>query len=259
MKIFLIYISIIIVNTVFISCTSTQEATQQQEISQQEPQKKYTSAVKILSINTLHLLQDKTDVEKFAIWLKSTEAEIITLQQIERPTEGKSGFNAAAELAKAMDMRFTFGKARYYKGFDSGNMVLSMYPLQQSNTFSLPVGKGKVRRGFTYGVFDIGVKSICVASTELDEDSESERTKQVKEILSLSKSLSDFPLVIGGSFYENEKGKSVQKMQEKCVGVQNSIQHIYAIKDTSIQIQPLEKKQYSAIKSPVTFVQITIQ
>ena len=103
MKIFLIYISIIIVNTVFISCTSTQEATQQQEISQQEPQKKYTSAVKILSINTLHLLQDKTDVEKFAIWLKSTEAEIITLQQIERPTEGKSGFNAAAELAKAMD------------------------------------------------------------------------------------------------------------------------------------------------------------
>ncbi|MBW7889289.1 MAG: endonuclease/exonuclease/phosphatase family protein [Bacteroidetes bacterium] len=237
------------------SCAPTKEAEKKPE---EEVFKKNIPAqtVKILSVNAAHQLVDKTSVKKFADWLKTTGAEVISVQEIERPREGNEGFDAAAELAKNLDMRMFFGKARYYQGFDSGNALFSLYPIQQTNIFQLPTGKGKVRRSLTYGIIDTGLRGIGFATTELDDESFSERVKQSYEILQLAEKLKDYPLVISGMFGEPSNGKIAAKL-EKSFSLCNVLdsaaavmpQHIYVSINSTITPAAANKIKYNAAEA----------
>lgn len=213
--------------------------------------KERTSTFKILSLNVRHTIKEKSDVRKLAKFIKTSGAEIVTLQQIERPAEGKSGFDAVKELAKQTEMYDYFGKARFLDGFDSGNALLSLYPVKQTSVRSLPVEKGKVRRSLTFGVVDVGLKEVGVASTELDDQSSSERVAQAEEIFSISQSLSDVPLVVCGEFGESLSGKASAKMAERFNAAnslqdaaKSSQQHIYAIKNSKIEPLSVEKLKF---------------
>lgn len=196
------------------SCSSTQQSTGEAADLSAAP-KALTSQFKMLTINTQHGLKDKSDVKKFADWVRSTGAELVAVQQIIRATDSKPDFDSYTELLKRLDMRGTFAKARYYQGWDSGNALFCMYPILQSNGYTLPTGKGKTRRSLAFGVFEMGLRSVAFASTDLDEEDLSERVKQIYEILSIQKSLSEFPIVVAGNFGESPKGKGPSKMLEK--------------------------------------------
>ena len=214
--------------------------------------KEITTTFKILSLNVRHTLKEKSDVRKLTKFIKTSRAEIVTLQQIERPAEGKTGFDAVKELAKQAEMYDYFGKARFLEGFDSGNALFSIYPVKQTSVRSLPVEKGKVRRSLAFGVVDVGLKEVGVASTELDDQSASERLAQAEEIFSIAQSLSDVPLVVCGDFGESLSGKASAKMAER-FNTANSLQeaakisqqHVYAIKNPKIEPLSVEKLKFS--------------
>ena len=222
------------------------------------------SQFKMLSVNVKHGLKEKSDVKQFADWIKSTGAEVVAVQQIERATESKPGFDAYSELLKRLDMRGTFSKARYFQGWDSGNSLFCMYPLLQSNVFMLPTGKGKVRRALSFGVFEMGLSSLAFGSTDLDEEELSERTKQVYEILSIQKSMKEAPMIISGNFGEPSMGKAVSKMAES-FSCANSIneqtagldQHIYIPGNGKMKVISSEKKQLNAFNT--TGILVTIE
>lgn len=214
--------------------------------------KEITTTFKILSLNVRHTLKEKSDVRKLTKFIKSSGAEIVTVQQIERPTEGKTGFDAVKELAKQTEMYDYFGKARFLEGFDSGNALLSIYPVKQASVRSLPVEKGKVRRSLAFGVVDVGLREVGVASTELDDQSASERLAQAEEIISIAQSLSDVPLVVCGEFGESLSGKASAKMAERFnaanslqEAAKTSQQHVYAIKNPKIELLSVEKLKFS--------------
>lgn len=222
-----------------------------------------TQTVKMLSVNIAHQLQDKTSVKKFADWLKSTGAEVVSIQEIERPREGGEGFDAAAELAKRLDMRMYFGNARYFQGRNSGNALFSMYPIQQTNTFPMPTGKGKARRSLAFGVIDTGLRGIGFASTELDDESLAERTKQSYEIFSIANSLKEYPFVVGGDFAENANGKTTAKMKEKfsfcnILNAETSLlqQHIYVSSQSTITPIAAEKVTYGKTEAVLVTLQV---
>jgi endonuclease/exonuclease/phosphatase family metal-dependent hydrolase len=233
------------------SCAPTKEANRNSQLSL-EKSGRPTTTVKILSVNCSHELRDKSEVRKFARWLKSQGADIVAVQQIERPLEGTKGFDAVSELAKVSEMYQFFGAARYWEGFDSGNALFSVYPIQQAEVRSLPVEKGKVRRSLSYGVIDVGIRSIGVASTELDDDSRSERMHQAEAISSIAGSLTDYPFVVCGGFYETESGKVSTKMSEQ-FNEANSLseettdlsQRVYARKDSLVQPIAINKVRMS--------------
>jgi endonuclease/exonuclease/phosphatase family metal-dependent hydrolase len=237
---------------IFHSCTPTKEVVTEEKETGELFKKSIPSATfKMISINLKHQLQDKTDVKKFADWIKSTGAEVIAVQQIYRPTETKPGFDPVQELAKKLDMRSFFGKARYYQGWDSGNALFSPYPIQQTNVYQLPVGKGKVRRSVAFGVIDTGMRGIGFGSTELDDAEITERVKQAYEIFSIAESLKEYPFVVAGSFGENAKGKTAAKMNEKftlCNSLNaNAIsldQHVYTLANSKIKPVASEKIQF---------------
>ncbi len=212
-----------------------------------------TSTVKILSINVRHTLKEKSDVRRLSKLIKSTAAEIVAVQQIERPEEGKTGFDPVKELAKQTEMYDFFGKARFLEGFDSGNAILSMYPVTQTTIRQLPVGKGKVRRSLAFGIIDVGLREIAVASTELDDQSSSERVDQAEEIFSVAQSYSEKPFLVCGNFCEPLSGKAAAKMQEHFIAANllqgstaNTEEHLYTFKDSKIQPISVEKLKFGA-------------
>lgn len=214
--------------------------------------KEITTTFKILSLNVRHTLKEKSDIRKLTKFIKTSGAEIVTVQQIERPAEGKTGFDAVRELAKQTEMYDFFGKARFLEGFDSGNALFSIYPVRQTAVRSLPVEKGKVRRSLAFGVVDVGLREVGVASTELDDQSASERLAQAEEIYSIAQSLSDVPLVVCGEFGESLSGKASAKMAERFIAANSlqetaktSQQHVYAIKNPKIEPLSIEKLKFS--------------
>ncbi len=219
----------------------------------------------MLSVNALHGLKEKSDVKQFADWIKSTGAEVVTVQQIERATESKPGFDAYSELLRRLDMRGTFSKARYFQGWDSGNALFCLYPILQSNVFMLPTGKGKVRRAMSFGVFEMGLSSLAFGSADLDDEELSERTKQVHEILSIQKSMKEYPMIIGGNFGESSKGKTAAKMAEQyfCAnGVTEQTigleQHIYVPSNGKMKVISAEKKHFKPFNTTGIFVTIEV-
>jgi len=246
----------------FASCAPTKETGEKKEQSVNH-HGQLTATFKILSVNCGHSLKNRSDVKRFAQWLKSEGADIVALQQIERPVEGAQTFDAVAELAKAADMNQFFGTARYWEGFNSGNALFSTYPIQQTDVHSLPVGKGKVRRSLSYGIVDVGLKSVGIASTELDEDSRIERISQAEEISSLAQTLADYPFIVCGGFYEGETGKVSLKMMERFneanslnEATANFSQRVYVRKDSllrPISIDKVRQKEKSLEGVLVTF------
>ena len=172
------------------SCAPTKEAA---VVPPSAEKKLLTSTFKILSVNVRHALKGKSDVRRLSKLIKSTAADIVAVQQIERPQEGKSDFDAVGELAKQTEMYDYFGKARYFEGFDSGNALFSTFPVKQTVVQDLPVEEGKVRRSLAFGVIDVGLKEVGVSSTELDDESSSERVKEVVQITSIAQLTTMFP------------------------------------------------------------------
>ena len=189
----------IITALLFASCASPKE-TAEGPGEMKGPPKPITSTFKMLSVNITHGLQNKSAVKRFAHWVKSTGAEVVSVQQIERATDSKPGFDAVSEVAKELDMHYTFAKARYYQGWDSGNALFCMYPMNQSYVYSLPVGKGKVRRSLSFAIFELALKSVAFASTDLDDNDLSERMKQVNEIFSIQNAIPEYPIIVSWQF-----------------------------------------------------------
>ena len=248
MKNILLWCTAIAAAMIGISCSSTQQTAEENAAAGTAP-KALTSQFKMLTINTQHNLKDKTDVKKFAEWVRSTGAELVAVQQITRATDSKPEFDSYTELMKRLDMRGTFAKARYYQGWDSGNALFCMYPLLQSKVYTLPTGKGRTRRALSFGVFEMGLKSIAFASTDLDDEDLSERVKQVYEILSIQKSLEETPIVVAGNFGESPKGKGPVKMLERYLCANSASeqtagmeQHVYLPVNGKMKVISTEKK-----------------
>jgi hypothetical protein len=263
MKNFLFFPFVLIGALYFASCSSSEKTISLADSLKTTPNK-ISSRFKMLSVNALHGLKEKSDVKQFADWIKSTGAEIVAVQQIERATESKPDFDAYSELLQRLDMRGTFAKARYFQGWDSGNSLFCLYPLLQSNGFTLPAGKGKARRSMSFGVFEMGLSSLAFASADLDDEELSERVKQVYEIVSIQKSMKEFPMIIGCNVGESPKGKAAAKMAESYFCANSSSeqtagleQHIYLPLTGKMKVISVEKKQFNAFNT--TGILVTIE
>jgi len=229
------------------SCGPAKETT----VAPPAANKPLTSTFKILSVNVRHTLKGKSDVRKLAKLIKSTEADIVAVQQIEKPQEGKSDFDAVQELARQTEMYNFFGKARYFEGYDSGNALFSLYPVTQTAVQPLPVEEGKVRRSLAFGVIDVGLREVGVSSTELDDESSSVRLNEAKEIFSIAQSYPDVPFIVCGNFCESMSGKTAVKMQEHFTAANSLLeasqkfeQQVYTVKDRKIEPLSVEKVKF---------------
>ncbi len=260
---------IIVVSLLFASCAGPKEAAPAPPAQPAPPiaveKKVQSDSLRILSINTLHALTDVQSVKRFASWVKMFAPDVVAVQQIDRPMEGKKDFDAVRELARQLDMNPFFGVARYYKGFDSGNAVFSVYPIRQSTVESLPVSKGKVRRSLAYTVIDVGLQSVGFASTEVDDQSPAERKKQAQELVAMLPQFVDFPFVLCGEFYETSSSAASGVMKEKYICANElgaapltGTQHLYSAGKSTVKPVAAQKVVNKDIHSDAIMVRLHI-
>ncbi len=264
MKKILVVLSVFFAALFIASCSSSEEASVETG-GIKGPPPVLTNRFVMLSVNAQHGLKDRADVVKFANWIKSTGAELVAVQRIERATESKPEFDAYSVLLKQLDMRGTFAKARYLQGWDSGNALFCLYPILQSNVYMLPTGKGKARRSLSFGVFEMGLRSMAFASTDLDGDDLSERQKQVAEIFAIRRSIPEFPVIVAGFFGESAKGKVAAKMGEQFISANTASestagleQHVYLPQNAKMKVIAAEKVSYKPLNTTGIIVTVEV-
>ena len=214
-----------------------------------------SAEIKIVNINLEHKLNSKQKARKLAEEIVQSGSEIVFLQQVLEPKPGSDDFNAIKFLAKELDWNYYFGMARFYEGQNSGNAILSLFPIQQRIIHSLPTVKGKVRKAITFGVIDIGLRAISCGSTEFDNENKIERVQQAKSLNNYFKKIDNNLILIGGSFYlkKEEKGSDIlnENFKTNDLNLRDEIS-IFVSKSEKISVDSFEN-----FETPVGFGKIS--
>jgi endonuclease/exonuclease/phosphatase family metal-dependent hydrolase len=98
------------------------------------------AVIRVLTYNIRHGEgRDRViDLARTAEVMKSTQPDIIALQEVDRWTDRSGGVDQLAELARLMGMHAEFGKAIAYGGGDYGVAVLSRWPILSAENRHLP-------------------------------------------------------------------------------------------------------------------------
>jgi len=128
----------------------------------------------------------KLDLERIAGVIRSCEADVVALQEVDQGTERTNRSDQPAELAKLLDMHVAYGPAMDYQGGKYGNAVLSRRPIVWSKTLPLPYRAGERREprvAVTARCKVGGGREILFASTHLDHTREpSDRLSQAQAL-----------------------------------------------------------------------------
>lgn len=99
--------------------------------------------LRVASYNIRHGagMDDRVDLSRAAEVLRALDADVITLQEIDRGVERTGGVDQAAALGEMLGMRAHFGAFMPYQGGEYGMAVLSRLPVVEVRNIRLPDGE----------------------------------------------------------------------------------------------------------------------
>ncbi|MCT6875283.1 endonuclease/exonuclease/phosphatase family protein [Frischella perrara] len=86
------------------------------------------------------LRKHKMDLDLVAKAIKSMDADIVTLEEVDQNTTRSGNLDQAKILAEKVGMYYVFGKATDMDSGNYGNAILSKYPIEKTKIFPLPSG-----------------------------------------------------------------------------------------------------------------------
>lgn len=158
------------------------------------------------------------DLDAIATTITKQNPDIVALQEVDINTERSGKVNQAAQLALKTGLKsFYFAKAIDHEGGDYGVAILSKFPLDDINTYRLPMDsatKGEPRVLAVAIATLPGGKKIRVASTHLDaQKAPVNRLLQIKAIDSIAASES-LPFIIAGDFNAEENSEVIKTLDK---------------------------------------------
>ena len=98
------------------------------------------NTVRVLTYNIHHGegMDGRFDLPRLADVMKSVQADLVALQEVDQGTVRASGVNELTELARLTNMHAAFGKAMDYSGGGYGVAILSRWPLRSTRNDPLP-------------------------------------------------------------------------------------------------------------------------
>ncbi|MGE9313253.1 endonuclease/exonuclease/phosphatase family protein [Niabella sp. CJ426] len=176
--------------------------------------------IKVMSYNIHHCNPPSRpgiiDLEAIANTIKKQDPDIVALQEVDINTARSGKVNQAAQLALKTGLKsFYFAKAIDHEGGDYGVAILSKYPLDDINTYRLPMDSATKAepRVLAVAIATLpGGKKIRIASTHLDAQKEPvNRLLQIKAIDSIAASES-LPFIIAGDFNAEESSEVIKTL-----------------------------------------------
>ena len=112
---------------------------------------------------------ERKHVEELSRLIGSKKIEVLALQGVTRYPSVKTRTDLVGELASAAGMRQAFGETINLSGRQSGNALLSSYPIASNDALSYEGISGSNFEGALRVVVDAGARPIVVVSTRLPE------------------------------------------------------------------------------------------
>lgn len=186
------------------------------------PALKKNNPITIMTYNVHHCNPPETagriDVDAIAAAIKSEHADLVAVQEVDVNTNRSGKINQANLLAeKAGYPHYYFGKAMDYDGGQYGVLILSQYPLSDTQTHQLPKATAANDEPRVLAVATVvlpGGKAIRFGSTHLEAYNKSSRILQVREICRLSENTS-LPFIVAGDFNAGEKSEEIRMIDEQ--------------------------------------------
>ena len=97
--------------------------------------------LRVLTYNIHHGegLDKRLDLERIARIIRSTEPDLVAVQEVDYKTKRTNNLDTPAELAKLTGLHAYFAKAMDYQGGQYGQLILSRHPLTDTKTHLLPL------------------------------------------------------------------------------------------------------------------------
>lgn len=168
-------------------------------------------AVRVLVYN-IHAGKDAGGVDnlaRVAALVRSVDADLVLLQEVDRRTERSGRVDQPAELARLTGYSAAFGKTLDYQGGEYGIAVLSRWPILRDTLVHLLVDPPQPRAGGSYeprGALRVTVAApggaIAVVNTHLDAAHDEVRRQEIRTVVAIADSLraAGTPTFIGGDF-----------------------------------------------------------
>jgi endonuclease/exonuclease/phosphatase family metal-dependent hydrolase len=171
--------------------------------------------VRIAAYNIKHGegLDGAVDLRRAAEVLRALDADVITLQEIDRGVERTEGVDQARRLGQLLGMEAHFGDFMPYQGGEYGMAVLSRLPVTGVENIRLPDGEEpRSALRMTVSVGPEG-RALSVVGVHLYRTPE-ERYAQA-DTLSARLEAIDHPVVLAGDFNSFRGGRVVRLLREE--------------------------------------------
>ncbi len=163
-----------------------------------------------------------SDIKTVASAVALLDADLISLNEVDRLTKRSGGVDQIAEIAKEAKMYYSFGKAIDFDGGEYGVAFLSRFPILNSQTIKLPSGDAEQRVAFINEVQAPNFDSpIVMITTHLDFTEDHKlQLEQVRAINDLAVAnvdvdFKDFTTkikILAGDFNDTYNGPALQEL-----------------------------------------------
>jgi endonuclease/exonuclease/phosphatase family metal-dependent hydrolase len=147
------------------------------------------------------------NLERVADLVRSTRADVVLLQEVDRRTRRSGSVDQPAILAQRTGFDVAFGKTLDYDGGEYGIAILSRWPIAEQAVIRLPVDPPQQRSGGSYeprGAQRVRLggqgAQITLVNTHLDASRDDHyRRQEVRTVLTIARQAGSGVLV-GGDF-----------------------------------------------------------
>jgi endonuclease/exonuclease/phosphatase family metal-dependent hydrolase len=148
------------------------------------------------------------NLDRVAELVRSTGADLVLLQEVDRNTQRSGPIDQPATLARLTGYSVAFGRTIEFQGGDFGVALLSRWPILRDTLIPLPVtappgrtAEGREQRGVLRAVVDAPGGPITVLDTHLDHTGDDVwRLQEIATVLRVARAAGErgMPVLIGG-------------------------------------------------------------
>lgn len=172
--------------------------------------------LRVLTFNIHHgeTIEGHIDWEAMATVIRSTEPDLVALQEVDVHTSRVNGISLVEKLAAYCQMESYFAKALDHAGGDYGNAVLSAYPILEGQTRNLPSSEGHEPRVAADCLIALPADTIRFISTHFDHVAQdADRPAQAKALLEAYRD-DPIPSILAGDLNDTPDSETLRILQQ---------------------------------------------
>jgi hypothetical protein len=194
-----------------------------QDVGDKTPEPYDTLTVGSLNIANLGRRIETNDVARLARIVREENLHVLSIAGITRYPQLRTRVDIVDEIASRIDMYSGFGESATISGRQTGNAVLSVYPIRSQRTTEYRGLQTKSFESAFQAMVDCGLRDVMVVSTHLPEHpTNAEVAACVNTLASLRLEYSNYSMIIAGNLptsSDRVKGFAVVRSTEGDVPV----------------------------------------